>query len=133
VEAWFHREWARALFTRAVAALERRSREEGRTAAFAVFQRYDLEGAPETAPQIVGIVIGSTIKGVVTGLIIGLVARRTQSLAIGVGVGILVGVFLVFLVALGDQYYWRRPRPHRGLRDHAARLRAGGARALRRR
>jgi RNA polymerase sigma factor (sigma-70 family) len=47
VEAWFHREWVRALFTRAVAALERRCREEGRTAAFAVFQRYDLEGEGE--------------------------------------------------------------------------------------
>ena len=29
VEAWFHREWVRALFTRAVAALEGRCREEG--------------------------------------------------------------------------------------------------------
>jgi len=47
VEAWFHREWVRALFTRAVAALERRCREEGRTAAFTVFRRYDLEGEGE--------------------------------------------------------------------------------------
>ena len=44
VEAWFHREWVRTLFTRAVAALEQRCREQGRSAAFAVFRRYDLEG-----------------------------------------------------------------------------------------
>jgi RNA polymerase sigma factor (sigma-70 family) len=43
LEAWFHREWVRALFTRAVSALERRCREEGRAAAFTVFRRYDLE------------------------------------------------------------------------------------------
>jgi RNA polymerase sigma factor (sigma-70 family) len=43
-EAWFHHEWVRALFTRAVSALERRAREEGRAAAFTVFRRYDLEG-----------------------------------------------------------------------------------------
>jgi RNA polymerase sigma factor (sigma-70 family) len=41
-EAWFHHEWVRALFTRAVSALERRCREEGRTTAFEVFRRYDL-------------------------------------------------------------------------------------------
>ena len=50
VEAWFHREWVRALFTRAVAALERRSRDEGRAAAFAVFRRYDLEGEDGDRP-----------------------------------------------------------------------------------
>jgi RNA polymerase sigma factor (sigma-70 family) len=42
-EAWFHREWVRALFSRAVSALERRCREEGRATAYAVFRRYDLE------------------------------------------------------------------------------------------
>src|SRR5207253_1996858 len=42
-EAWFHREWVRALFTRAVSALERRCCAEGRDAAFAVFRRYDLD------------------------------------------------------------------------------------------
>ena len=41
-EAWFHREWVRALLTRAVGALERHCREKGRTAAFEVFRRYDL-------------------------------------------------------------------------------------------
>jgi RNA polymerase sigma-70 factor (ECF subfamily) len=50
VEAWFHREWVRALFTRAVFALERRAREEGRAAAFAVFRRYDLEGEEGDRP-----------------------------------------------------------------------------------
>lgn len=50
VEAWFHREWVRALFTRAVGALERRCLEEGRTAAFAVFRRYDLEGEEGARP-----------------------------------------------------------------------------------
>jgi RNA polymerase sigma factor (sigma-70 family) len=44
VEAWFHREWVRGLFTRAVSALEARCREDGRDVAFAVFRRYDLEG-----------------------------------------------------------------------------------------
>lgn len=42
-EGWFHREWVRALFTRAVSALERRCREQGRATAFTVFRRYDLE------------------------------------------------------------------------------------------
>jgi len=49
-EAWFHREWVRALFARAVAALERRCREQGRLAAFAVFRRYDLEGEDGDRP-----------------------------------------------------------------------------------
>jgi RNA polymerase sigma factor (sigma-70 family) len=47
VEAWFHREWVRALFARAVSSLERRCREQGRTAAYAVFRRYDLDGDDE--------------------------------------------------------------------------------------
>jgi RNA polymerase sigma factor (sigma-70 family) len=50
VEAWFHREWVRALFTRAVSALEQRSREQGKAAAFAVFRRYDLEGEDGERP-----------------------------------------------------------------------------------
>jgi len=49
-EAWFHREWVRALFTRSVGALERRCREKGRTAAFEVFRRYDLEGEEGERP-----------------------------------------------------------------------------------
>ena len=50
VEAWFHREWVRTLFTRAVAALEDRCREQDRTAAFTVFRRYDLEGEDGERP-----------------------------------------------------------------------------------
>jgi RNA polymerase sigma-70 factor (ECF subfamily) len=50
VEAWFHREWVRTLFTRAVAALEQRCREEDRMAAFAVFRRYDLDGEDGDRP-----------------------------------------------------------------------------------
>jgi DNA-directed RNA polymerase specialized sigma24 family protein len=46
-EAWFHREWVRALFTRAVAALEREARAQGRLAAFEVFRRYDLADEEE--------------------------------------------------------------------------------------
>ena len=70
-----------------------------------------LISAPETAPQIVGIVIGSTIKGIVTGLLIG--ARRAQDALAGrrLAVGILVGVFLAFLVALGNGYYWQMMLP----------------------
>lgn len=49
-EAWFHHEWVRALFTRAVSALERRTREDGRRLAFAVFRRYDLEGDDGARP-----------------------------------------------------------------------------------
>jgi RNA polymerase sigma-70 factor (ECF subfamily) len=48
-EAWFHREWVRSVFARALAALERRCREKGREGAFAVFRRYDVEG-PEDRP-----------------------------------------------------------------------------------
>jgi hypothetical protein len=50
VEAWFHREWVRGLFTRAVSALEQRAREDGRSVAFAVFRRYDLEGEDGDRP-----------------------------------------------------------------------------------
>ena len=50
VEAWFHREWVRGLFTRAVSALEQRADEGGRSVAFAVFRRYDLEGEDGDRP-----------------------------------------------------------------------------------
>lgn len=43
-EAWFHREWVRALFARAVEELEGRCRERGREVHFRLFERYDLEG-----------------------------------------------------------------------------------------
>jgi len=42
-EEFFHREWVRALFARAVEELRRRCREAGRDRRFAVFERYDLE------------------------------------------------------------------------------------------
>ncbi len=44
-------------------------------------------------------------------MIIGLVARKTRSMALVVGVGIAVGVFLAFLVALGNHYYWQMMLP----------------------
>jgi RNA polymerase sigma-70 factor (ECF subfamily) len=50
VAAWFHREWVRTLFMRAVAALEERCRAQGRTSAFDVFRRYDLEGEDGARP-----------------------------------------------------------------------------------
>jgi RNA polymerase sigma factor (sigma-70 family) len=43
-ETWFHREWRRALFASAVAALRQRCRAEGKEVRFAVFERYDLCG-----------------------------------------------------------------------------------------
>ena len=49
-ESWFHREWVRALFSRAVSALEQRCRDEGRLAAFMVFHRYDVEGEDGERP-----------------------------------------------------------------------------------
>lgn len=43
LEEYFHREWVRGLFEAAVARLRARCAETGRTQAFAVFERYDLE------------------------------------------------------------------------------------------
>lgn len=45
-EAWFHREWRRALFQRAVERLRERA-SGGREIRFAVFERYDLAGGRE--------------------------------------------------------------------------------------
>src|SRR6185369_2384767 len=42
-EEYFHREWVRGLFARAVEELRRRCEEAGRDRRFAVFERYDLE------------------------------------------------------------------------------------------
>jgi hypothetical protein len=64
-----------------------------------------LISAPETRPFIVGIVIGSTIKGLLTGVLIGVFARRVNSLSLGILFGFAVGIFLAFLVALGNHYY----------------------------
>jgi RNA polymerase sigma factor (sigma-70 family) len=43
LEEYFHREWMRGLFEQAVARLRERCAETGRQAAFAVFERYDLD------------------------------------------------------------------------------------------
>jgi RNA polymerase sigma factor (sigma-70 family) len=45
-EGWFHREWRRALFQRAVMRLRERA-AGGREARFTVFERYDLAGGRE--------------------------------------------------------------------------------------
>jgi RNA polymerase sigma factor (sigma-70 family) len=45
MEAYFHREWVRSVFGLAVDALRRRAESRGRTAAFEVFRRYDLDDA----------------------------------------------------------------------------------------
>jgi RNA polymerase sigma factor (sigma-70 family) len=46
-ERWFHREWIRGLFADAVDRLRTRCESSGRTTAFTLFQRYDIE--PEGA------------------------------------------------------------------------------------
>jgi RNA polymerase sigma factor (sigma-70 family) len=43
MEEFFHREWVRSVFGLSVDALRRRCEARGRTAAFEVFRRYDLE------------------------------------------------------------------------------------------
>lgn len=50
MEEYFHREWVRALFARAVEELRRRCEAAGRARRFTVFERYDLndvEGGPD--------------------------------------------------------------------------------------
>jgi RNA polymerase sigma factor (sigma-70 family) len=42
-EAWFHREWVRALLTAAVDELQRHCASEGRSLAFDLFTRYELD------------------------------------------------------------------------------------------
>jgi hypothetical protein len=66
-----------------------------------------LLSAPDKAPEIVMIVIGSTIKGLITGWLIGYFAQKVQSLPLGILFGLAVGVFLAFLVALGEKLYWQ--------------------------
>lgn len=51
MEEYFHREWVRHLFAVAVEALREGSARAGRTTAFALFERYDLEG-PDAAPRL---------------------------------------------------------------------------------
>jgi len=45
MEEYFHREWVRSVFGLVVGALRRRAEGRGRTVAFEVFRRYDLEDA----------------------------------------------------------------------------------------
>lgn len=49
LEAEFQREWARSLFALAVEALRTRCRGTSREVAFALFERYDLEGSEAPA------------------------------------------------------------------------------------
>ena len=44
-DAYFHREWVRSLFSSAVDALRRQCDAAGKQVHFALFERYDLEGA----------------------------------------------------------------------------------------
>jgi len=50
VEEIFRREWVRALFAEAVAALAARCAEQGKAVHFALFERYDLDPPPEGRP-----------------------------------------------------------------------------------
>lgn len=47
MEAWFHREWVRALFARVVDELRRRSEKRDRQVHFELFVRYDVEGSDD--------------------------------------------------------------------------------------
>jgi len=68
-----------------------------------------LVTAPEIAPQIVGIVLGSTFKGVIAGLAIAMFERKVKSLPLGILFGLAVGLFLAWLVTLGErpEYFWK--------------------------
>jgi len=44
MEEFFHQEWVRGLFAKAVDTLRERSAASGKTIQFALFERYDLEG-----------------------------------------------------------------------------------------
>jgi hypothetical protein len=68
-----------------------------------------LVSAPEVAPQIAGIVLGSTFKGVVAGLAIAMFEKKVKSLPLGVLFGLAVGLFLAWLVTLGErpEYFWK--------------------------
>ena len=49
-EAFFHREWVRALFEQSVAELKDRCERSGKRAPFAVFERYDLHDGDAPRP-----------------------------------------------------------------------------------
>lgn len=50
VEAYFHREWVRALFAHALAGLRELCAKSGRRHYFVVFERYDLADSPDERP-----------------------------------------------------------------------------------
>lgn len=50
IDAWFHQEWVRSIFTQSVEALRRHCAREGKDKYFAVFERYDIEGTAHGAP-----------------------------------------------------------------------------------
>lgn len=68
-----------------------------------------LVSAPETAPQIMGIVFGSCMKGVIAGLAIAFFEKKVKSLPLGILFGLAVGLFLAWLVTLGNppSYFWK--------------------------
>ncbi len=68
-----------------------------------------LASAPELAPQIAGIVMGSTFKGVIAGLAVAMFEKKVKSVTLGVLFGLAVGLFLAYLVTLGERpdYFWK--------------------------
>lgn len=52
VEDFFHREWVRHVFSRAVSALERQCRDSGKTVHFGLFRRYDIEEPHPDHPKV---------------------------------------------------------------------------------
>ena len=62
---------------------------------------------PAVKAGIVGIVIGSTVKGLLTGVLIGIFEQRVKSLRLGIVFGLAVGLFLAFLIASMNGYYWQ--------------------------
>lgn len=57
-DTWFHREWVRELFERAVATLRGRLEAGGKSTHFALFQRYDVDGpAAATPPTYAGLAV----------------------------------------------------------------------------
>ena len=50
VNAWFHQEWVRGIFSQAVDAFRRQCEQDGKGIHFRVFERYDIEGTAQGAP-----------------------------------------------------------------------------------
>jgi hypothetical protein len=68
-----------------------------------------LVSAPELRPEIAGIVVGSMFKGVIAGLAIAMFEKKVKSLPLGILFGLAVGLFLAYLITLGNppQYFWK--------------------------